>query len=83
MAESEHASAASAPREDLLCALVEDGEELAPVAAIVGGVIANNIIRAISGVNAPAKNLVLFSLLGDDGFAGAVTVENMPLPPKK
>ena len=48
------------------------GEELAPVSAIVGGVAANHIVRALSRVNAPIKNMLLFSL-----HDGAGVVEDL------
>ena len=83
MAKAEGAAPAAAPREELLAALAEDAGEFAPGAAMVGGGVANHLIRAVSGVNAPARNLVLLSLLGADAFTGAVMVEDMPPPPKK
>lgn len=64
------------PRSDLLesWALYEGHSELAPVASVVGGIVANHVIRAVSGVGAPIKNLFLFSLFDNNGM-----VEDMPL----
>ena len=63
------------PRADLLESWVCLGaSELAPVAAVVGGLVANNVIRAISGVNQPIKNMLFFSLFDNHGM-----VEDMPM----
>jgi hypothetical protein len=48
--------------------------ELAPVASVVGGVVANHVIRAVSGVGAPINNMFFFSLFDNHGM-----VEDMPL----
>lgn len=55
---------------------LDAGEELAPICAVVGGVVANNVIRAVSHVNEPLYNLFLYgvhdgmglveTLLGED-----------------
>jgi hypothetical protein len=56
------------PREDLMEAWAADqGEELAPVAAIIGGVVANHVIRAVSRVNEPLRNLFFFGLFSNEG----------------
>ncbi len=41
---------------------------LAPVCALVGGVAANAVLRAVSRVGAPLCNLFLYSLLARDGL---------------
>ena len=68
-------AAQATPRADLLQAWATLTPELAPVAAVVGGVVANHVIRAVSGVNAPIKNLFFFTLFDNKG-----EVVNMPLP---
>eukprot|EP00798_Chlamydomonas_sp_ICE-L_P009755 gene9755-7630_t len=85
------------PRDNLLEALLSDRMEFAPVASMIGGMLANNIIRAVSGVGAPAKNFALYSLLDSDtfiinlslynlqdadAFIGYITIEGMPLAKK-
>ena len=65
------------PRADLLetwVCLAGASSELAPVASVVGGLVANNVIRAISGVNCPIKNMLFFSVFDNHGM-----VEDMPL----
>ncbi|KAG2426140.1 hypothetical protein HYH02_014855 [Chlamydomonas schloesseri] len=42
--------------------------ELAPVCAVVGGVVANNVLRALSAVNAPLRNFFFYSYLVRDGL---------------
>ncbi len=42
--------------------------ELPPVCAVVGGVVANNVLRAVSHVNAPLRNVFLYSLGCRDGL---------------
>ncbi|KAG2490524.1 hypothetical protein HYH03_011145 [Edaphochlamys debaryana] len=42
--------------------------ELAPVCAVVGGVVANNVLRGISRVGAPLRNLFFYSLAARDGL---------------
>ena len=67
----------SAPRPDLLESWArhsDSSSELAPVAAVVGGVVANHVIRAVSGVGEPIRNLVFFSRFDNNGI-----VENMRL----
>jgi ubiquitin-like 1-activating enzyme E1 A len=46
----------------LLLLQVVDQEEFAPACAVLGGVIANNVIKAISNTGAPVRNLVLYSV---------------------
>ena len=65
------------PRGDLLDSWAgHEGtsSELAPVASVVGGVVANHVIRAVSGVGEPINNMFLFSLFDNHGM-----VEEMPL----
>ncbi len=64
------------PAEDLLTSWACDGDELAPVAAVVGGVVANHVIRAVSGVGLPIKNLFCFSIWDNMG-----QIDDMPLVP--
>ncbi len=64
----------STPRADLLESWTCHGSELAPVASVVGGVVANHVIRAVSAVNPPLKNLFFYSLFDNMGV-----VENMPV----
>ena len=47
-------------------------EELSPVAAIVGGVLAQEIIKTISNRDAPNKNFFLFNPLASAGFVETV-----------
>ncbi|GLI60826.1 hypothetical protein VaNZ11_002937 [Volvox africanus] len=42
--------------------------ELAPVCAVVGGVVANNVLRAVSHFNPPLRNLFCYSYLVRDGL---------------
>jgi len=43
---------------------VAAGDEFAPVAAVVGGVIGNDIVRAVSNSDEPTNNIFLYSLTG-------------------
>lgn len=51
------------------------GEEFAPVCAVLGGVVANNVVLAVSHSGAPLKNLFFYSLVDGRG-----TVEDLPPP---
>ena len=64
------------PRGDLLDSWAghEGHSELAPVASVVGGIVANHVIRAVSGVGEPINNMFFFSLFDNHGM-----VEDMPL----
>ncbi|PNW79267.1 hypothetical protein CHLRE_09g408550v5 [Chlamydomonas reinhardtii] len=42
--------------------------ELAPVCAVVGGVVANNVLRALSAANPPLRNFFFYSYLVRDGL---------------
>ena len=68
---SEEGSAFS-PREDLLeewlCSGGEDHLALAPSSAILGGIVANHVIRAVSLVSAPINNFFFYSLFNNDGI---------------
>ncbi|KAI8463493.1 MAG: SUMO-activating enzyme 1B [Monoraphidium minutum] len=60
-------SAAAAPwagpaAERLLSWVAAGGSEFAPVAAVTGGVIGNDVIRAVSHSDAPINNLFLYTL---------------------
>lgn len=48
-------------------------EEVAPVAAVLGGVLANEVVKVAGGHRAPVRNLMFFSLLDGHGV-----VEDMP-----
>lgn len=58
------------------------GKELSPVAAIVGGVIAQEIIKLLSGNDEPLSNCFVF-----DGATSRGTIEKLilsaPAPPPK
>jgi ubiquitin-like 1-activating enzyme E1 A len=56
-------------RTELLQDLVTDKEEFAPACAVLGGIIANNVIKSISSTGEPVFNMVLYSVA--DGL-GAV-----------
>mmetsp|Transcript_15887 Transcript_15887/g.34291 ORF Transcript_15887/g.34291 Transcript_15887/m.34291 type:complete len:313 (+) Transcript_15887:84-1022(+) len=71
LASSEGGSPAA---KELLESWAMDEAELAPVAAVVGGIVANQVIRAVSGVEMPMKNLLFFSLFDNSG-----AVEDMPM----
>ncbi|KAG2437472.1 hypothetical protein HXX76_006122 [Chlamydomonas incerta] len=65
------ASSAAAGLEDEAAAaggLEEPQGELAPVCAVVGGVVANNVLRALSAVNPPLRNFFFYSYLVRDGL---------------
>jgi ubiquitin-like 1-activating enzyme E1 A len=62
------ATAALSPSDALTCWL-EDADELAPVAAVLGGVIGNEVVKVVSRQKEPARNFFCYSLA--DG-AGAV-----------
>jgi ubiquitin-like 1-activating enzyme E1 A len=47
--------------------------EVAPVCAAIGGVIGNEVLKAISGKGEPANNLLLFN--GTDGGCSAFTLK--------
>ncbi|KAL4450085.1 hypothetical protein ABPG77_010754 [Micractinium sp. CCAP 211/92] len=64
--------AAALPAE-ALAAYASDGEDMPAINAIVGGVVANEVIKAVGRKGAPINNLFLFSLLD-----GAGAVERMP-----
>lgn len=64
-----------------MCHHVIAGAELAPVAAVVGGVVANHVIRAISCVGAPINNCFLYTLF-DVSHGGVGTEERMPYAAK-
>ncbi|GIL50532.1 hypothetical protein Vafri_6693 [Volvox africanus] len=42
--------------------------ELAPVCAVVGGAVANNVLRAVSHCNPPLRNFFCYSYLARDGL---------------
>jgi hypothetical protein len=59
--------------EQLLAALVSGSDEFAPVCAVLGGVIANNVVTSVSRAGAPLNNLLYFTL-----FDGRAIVETQP-----
>lgn len=60
---------------EALAAYASEGEDMPAINAIVGGVVANEVIKALGRKGAPINNLFLFSLL-----EGAGAVERMPPP---
>ncbi|GLC36363.1 hypothetical protein PLESTB_000769800 [Pleodorina starrii] len=58
----------SEPEAAEAAAAAEPLGELAPVCAVVGGVVANNVLRAVSHVGPPLRNLFCYSLLVRDGL---------------
>lgn len=72
MAASEGAPA-SVIRGELLASFVTDTFEMAPVAAVTGGVLANYIVRAVSQAHSPLQNFFFFCL-----FDGVGMVECLP-----
>lgn len=66
--------AAALPAE-ALAAYASEGEDMPAINAVVGGVLANELIKAVGRRGAPLNNLFLFSLL-----EGAGAVERMPPP---
>lgn len=59
--------------QQLLAAHLTDAAEFAPVCAVLGGIIANNVVAAVSGSGAPLHNLLYYSL-----FDGRAIVERQP-----
>ena len=47
---------------------LEGTEEMAPVNSIVGGVLANEVLKAVSGRGEPYDNLFLYSMADGGGF---------------
>jgi hypothetical protein len=52
----------TAAAEQLLAAWLANPEEFAPVCAVLGGIIANNVVAAVSASSAPINNLLYYSL---------------------
>jgi ubiquitin-like 1-activating enzyme E1 A len=44
------------------------GTELSPVCALVGGIVAQEIIKLVSGNDAPLQNIFLYNGLDGDGI---------------
>ena len=67
---------------DTLEAYLSSSEELAPVNAIVGGVLANEVLKAVSKKGEPFDNLFLYSMADGGGviekLAPAVTESPAP-----
>jgi ubiquitin-like 1-activating enzyme E1 A len=59
--------------QQLLAAHLTGAAEFAPVCAVLGGIIANNVVAAVSGSGAPLNNLLYYSL-----FDGRAIVERQP-----
>ena len=67
-ASSSSAAAAPGVCRELLAEWAEEaGASFAPVAAVLGGVVSNNVVKAISGVGQPAQNFFFFSLADGQG----------------
>jgi len=57
--------------QQLLASVVSGADEFAPVCAVLAGIIANNVVAAVSGSEAPLNNLLYFTL-----FDGRAIVEH-------
>lgn len=72
-----HSTAGSHPAADtaeqLLSSTITATAEFAPVCAVLGGVIANNIVMAVSASGSPLNNLFYYTL-----FDGKGVVETQP-----
>ena len=53
---------AGAWRGDVLAAVIDPGENVAAVDAIVGGFLGNDVVRAVSHVGMPTHNVLCFRL---------------------
>lgn len=62
-----------AAADQLLTAWLHNPAEFAPVCAVLGGVIANNVVAAVSASSAPLNNLLYYSL-----FDSRAIVEQQP-----
>eukprot|EP00878_Enallax_costatus_P023505 GHUV01025004.1.p1 GENE.GHUV01025004.1~~GHUV01025004.1.p1 ORF type:complete len:245 (+),score=77.43 GHUV01025004.1:744-1478(+) len=60
--------------EQLLTSVVTNAAEFAPVCAILGGVIANNVVMAVSASDTPLNNMLYYTL-----FDGRAIVETQPV----
>uniref|UniRef100_A0A383W834 THIF-type NAD/FAD binding fold domain-containing protein n=1 Tax=Tetradesmus obliquus TaxID=3088 RepID=A0A383W834_TETOB len=67
------ASPQLAAAQQQLAAHLAGAAEFAPVAAVLGGIIANNVVAAVSGSGAPLNNMLFYSLLD-----GRAIVETQP-----
>lgn len=56
--------------QQLLAAMLSGAAEFAPVCAVLGGVMANNVVAAVSANGAPLNNLLYYTL-----FDGRAIVE--------
>jgi ubiquitin-like 1-activating enzyme E1 A len=63
-----------ASAQQLLEAHLTGAAEFAPVCAVLGGIIANNVVTAVSGSGAPLNNMLYYSLLD-----GRAIVETQPI----
>jgi ubiquitin-like 1-activating enzyme E1 A len=63
-----------AAAQQLLAAHLSGAAEFAPVCAVLGGIIANNVVAAVSGSGAPLNNKLYYSLLD-----GRAIVETQPV----
>lgn len=59
--------------QQLLAAWLQNPAEFAPVCAVLSGVIANNVVAAVSASSAPLNNLLYYSL-----FDSRAIVEQQP-----
>ncbi|KAI0034651.1 hypothetical protein K488DRAFT_77143 [Vararia minispora EC-137] len=66
---------AEIPRELLECAATTASHELSPVCAVVGGFLAQDILKTLSAREAPLANFFTF-----DGNTGAATVARLGMP---
>jgi hypothetical protein len=70
---SAHNAPHQAAAEELLAAWLQNPAEFAPVCAVLGGIIANNVVSAVSASSAPLNNLLYYSL-----FDSRAIVEQQP-----
>ena len=68
----EQTTAAKALPQDLLADFVEESEEMPPVNAVLGGLLANEAMKAVSCHGLPINNVLLFSL--HDGMGEVETM---------
>lgn len=59
--------------EQLLQSVISGAAEFAPVCAVLGGVIANNVVMAVSASGTPLNNMLYYTL-----FDGRAIVETQP-----
>ena len=63
------------PIQELLAEYVQSSEELAPVNAIVGGILANEALKCISKKGQPIDNVFCYSMLDGSGVIEKLATE--------